>query len=596
MVTELLYSHIPLSDLQENETLLEDSQLHFALLFYTLSYLQQQEENTEQQQTTFSFLKIPRRDHVQNPDGGTPQRKQNVEAFLAKCEQLLNTYKEYLSEEQKQILSSPSNDLTYLPKFSASFSIYEEQPTLIINYRGGKNMYKKTVLVDKSNQELFQFTEKLQASYKELAMLQRQLAIKEKEEKIINEKYRKLNKRRWAFKKSSRLHKLNNNLTRLAREKDGLTLKTTEAEQAVTQLEEDPLATEVSGGVIAAGGYGVGHLAQKVPVRLIKSKEDLQKINLIDKNRLFAFYIKNNQSSASTARLIANAYARSRKKKKHTAQQSAENQKEIKGILFRKVGLMYLTTTSDVNTNPFLREEIASQEATGGDLFLYQENSITLKPELLSTYREGHSLYNLIDEDPPLGFNQRLILLYLAFKGYQEKCLKQNYIHRDIKPDNFMVEREGNQLRVILCDYETAIPCKADEIVINTEKVGTRSHLPYEISQVGKTRFPYSRKSDMFALGQVTNTCLTANTNQQTLTRAQQKTLDFLSTFVTERMMGFEPGERPNLKQVMNVFAQLMQKHKIDLSKIDQQGELFEAYLPDKKESRSYSPVMHLKL
>jgi len=105
------------------------------------------------------------------------------------------------------------------------------------------------------------------------------------------------------------------------------------------------------------------------------------------------------------------------------------------------------------------------------------------------------SLYDFIVENEPLGScDLTHKIMYQAFNGIKY-IHEQNIIHRDIKPDNFLIRNPDDAIEVKLCDFGLVI--KTNDISNISVIVGGRKYIAPEIIK----HIQYSTASDIFAAG-----------------------------------------------------------------------------------------------
>jgi len=580
---DVLYSHILLSDLQENHTLLPDESLRFVLLFYTLSSWQQQDQKTEGHVVS-PFLKIPRRDHVLHPGKGTQQRQANVDAFKTKRAELLNLYGARLSDAQKELLSSNNDDC--LPKFSTSFLMYKDQPVLNIHYRGGQDMYKESIFTNRGDPLYDKITE-LKNGYKQLQGMKAKRAMLLKEIETVQKKQEKLTIAWFVISRQHKLRLLQRPLAELGKQLSSLEKSQLELMEEIARLKEI-----TTGGTIAKGAEGVGRMAQQVPVMLASQTDTIADLDLAAQDRLFVAasptdglsLTRNPADVASSSTAIL-----------YTPQRSVATE-GLQEVKFRKVthhpaysyGRTEKVDLQAVKRN-FFNEAVVSELASGNS-YIFDVNSTTQKSAIYGDYLGGKNLEDL-KTDLSLDCKQRIIILYLAFKQYQKKCLARNYLHRDLKEANFVAERNDTLLSVNPCDYGLAISYPdGHPLYLPDEKMlGTDRYMAPEIK-----RGHYSEKSEIYALGLMVvgflnQSYFDPNKGGLPLSPSDRHVAEDLVDYANNSMRETEADDRPTLQAVLKVFEKRLRKHfKIDPVKAEQLGMLFEAQLPGTKQSATY--------
>lgn len=113
------------------------------------------------------------------------------------------------------------------------------------------------------------------------------------------------------------------------------------------------------------------------------------------------------------------------------------------------------------------------------------------KKEIIMPYYS----YNLQDYMDKYSLNSEMIqnIFYSCCKAiYTLHC--RNIVHRDIKPDNILINLHGEEINVALCDYGMSRPLKGDM----TNKVCTIWYRPFELF-VGQK--DYGTELDVWSLG-----------------------------------------------------------------------------------------------
>ncbi|MGF1486781.1 MAG: protein kinase [Prochloraceae cyanobacterium] len=120
---------------------------------------------------------------------------------------------------------------------------------------------------------------------------------------------------------------------------------------------------------------------------------------------------------------------------------------------------------------------------------------------LVQQYIEGHSLSEEIQIGNPWSESEVIELL--------QDCLNilkfihaQNVIHRDVKPDNLIRNKENN--RLVLVDFGAVKEAISQSKIASTIAIGTQGYMPSE-QAMGKPRF----NSDIYALGIIAIRALT---------------------------------------------------------------------------------------
>ena len=124
---------------------------------------------------------------------------------------------------------------------------------------------------------------------------------------------------------------------------------------------------------------------------------------------------------------------------------------------------------------------------------------------------------------------------------YLHNAFKTPLIHRDIKPTNIIVNKNGNNFNVTLIDFGIARFCRSDTTP-DTTQLGTPSFAPPEQYGFGQTGI----ESDIYALGMVLYFMFTGEISQNTLrenANFEQEIPEFFQP-VLLKATAFDPASR----------------------------------------------------
>ena len=124
---------------------------------------------------------------------------------------------------------------------------------------------------------------------------------------------------------------------------------------------------------------------------------------------------------------------------------------------------------------------------------IYRYEPDPYEPYIVLEYVEGANLKEWVKRKGPLPWTAILIILYQALKGLTNAHQKQ-VIHRDIKPDNILINRQG---QVKIADFGLATHPGEEKVTLQGNLVGTPSYMPPEVISGQE----YEPRSDLYSLG-----------------------------------------------------------------------------------------------
>lgn len=137
----------------------------------------------------------------------------------------------------------------------------------------------------------------------------------------------------------------------------------------------------------------------------------------------------------------------------------------------------------------------------------------------------------------------------------------QPYLHRDIKPGNFVWNTQNQELVLIDFGFAIRIPHNAN-IYLDNQKMGTRYYMAPEI----KKHALYSRESDIYALGLTILEILELSGIEAPEIKK-----------IAELMSASAPALRPNLQWVQRSLFVFMNRKNLDISSLKEAIILFNA-------------------
>ncbi|MDQ3823910.1 MAG: serine/threonine protein kinase, partial [Actinomycetota bacterium] len=153
----------------------------------------------------------------------------------------------------------------------------------------------------------------------------------------------------------------------------------------------------------------------------------------------------------------------------------------------------------------FTREALAAARLSG------EPNTVTIfdvgewndRPFIVMEYLSGGSLEHRVREDGPLPVGQVVRWLEQAARAL-DAAHAQGVVHRDVKPGNLLLDRQGN---VYVADFGIATAAGLDSLTQTGTIIGTAGYLSPEQAQ-GSRATP---ASDVYALGVVAFELLTGD-------------------------------------------------------------------------------------
>ena len=594
--SNLFFGHDRVSDVKTNHTLddgtklnnlLSNVSLNIVLLIYNLSYWEQQKQ-TQLKMPVLPFLKIPRKDHVDNPEplDGTKNRKRNVDAFRQHCLYLLKEYRDKLSPEQQQWLALTSTD--HIPEFSTSFLVEQGRPLLNIHYRGGAGMYHEKSYKDKTHPD-YQKHEKIYHAkiqyYKKRAEITERIV--ELKTKVTELGLKSRNKRQAPLLEreiKNGWDELIDLLIPVERSGHVLAKALLQHLKIIHDLEN----SITPGGVIAVGGMGVGRLEQQIMVKLFEPDESIIQAEFVTVERLLI-------ESSSLTRLLDGPDPIS-------TSRSAVHQDDLylPAIAFRKVShhfeyAYFAGKASDehrlipehITATKTLFEEEAQFSNQSGLSCIHEVNPSTQKPILHSEYCVGKNLLEL-QRDYSLDLKARLILLYLTLQSYQRFVSKAEkpgyYIHGDIKPENIFVERSGHSLDIKFIDRAFTIEStNGHPVMLTTSQSkplarGTSGYAAPEINQGC-----YSQNSDIYAFGHMIIDFLHPKyIPESKLLPNELAVYKDIRPYAAYNMKDDNAHFRPVLSVILRKLEQSLVRCGINPANLHEDLRYFEGHLPDK--------------
>ena len=79
------------------------------------------------------------------------------------------------------------------------------------------------------------------------------------------------------------------------------------------------------------------------------------------------------------------------------------------------------------------------------NVFAFEENTV-VGPGIVMEYVDGRTLSDFIDENPSIAMRERVFMQLLQAVAYIHRC---GVVHNDIKPDNIMITRADNDVKLI---------------------------------------------------------------------------------------------------------------------------------------------------
>lgn len=160
---------------------------------------------------------------------------------------------------------------------------------------------------------------------------------------------------------------------------------------------------------------------------------------------------------------------------------------------------------------------------------LFKDEPTTHKLYTVTQLREGRELYE------SLAFNnysktQKLMIAIKCCLAIQ-KLHNKKIVHADVKPENFIVDANGNNIKIKTIDYDfSKIIPKGKGIFQDIESMGTPGYAAPEIIY----RYQYSFASDIYALGMMFKNDLG------------------ITTPISNKMTAYVPSQRASMIEVIN--------------------------------------------
>ena len=112
---------------------------------------------------------------------------------------------------------------------------------------------------------------------------------------------------------------------------------------------------------------------------------------------------------------------------------------------------------------------------------------------IVMEYIDGIDVQELIDKNGPIAW-QYAVDIFLQVGLAIENAHQHNLIHRDIKPKNILLTREG---KIKVTDFGIAVAMNASTINLNTSNMGSVHYFSPEQAQAR----PVDERSDIYSLG-----------------------------------------------------------------------------------------------
>jgi serine/threonine protein kinase len=175
-------------------------------------------------------------------------------------------------------------------------------------------------------------------------------------------------------------------------------------------------------------------------------------------------------------------------------------------LIGRKLALKVLRrdiVASEVSVKRFLTEARATASLRSPRTITFHDFGVTDDGLLYYTMEllEGRPLSKIIKEDGPFDFRRAAILVGQVCESLEEAHAK-GILHRDLKPDNLFVVREGGVEAIKVMDFGIAKVLNDPQSQSITQ-TGSLCGTPQYVSPEQATGRPASSASDMYSLGVV---------------------------------------------------------------------------------------------
>ncbi len=202
------------------------------------------------------------------------------------------------------------------------------------------------------------------------------------------------------------------------------------------------------------------------------------------------------------------------------------NQVEIEKIILAKLGHFKAEFT---RTRPNYTNWIGGQQKIKDKLYTVQSYHPGIE---LDSYFTTHNISSM-------NAVQRQIIAYYAARAIDE-LHRQNILHCDIKPANFIMNIEGTNAVIVPIDYNISIILNPGELIRASTPSGTFGYTAPEILSQGF----FSRASDVYALG--------------SMFKRDLKFDEMGLKELTDMMTHAHPELRPSMEAVLSILANMI--------------------------------------
>ncbi len=228
-----------------------------------------------------------------------------------------------------------------------------------------------------------------------------------------------------------------------------------------------------------------------------------------------------------------------------------------------------VTTHPKTDVKALEREaEILKKFDKSNGFFKYQKNpDQEIKYFIEMSYIPGENLFDFINNHKEISRVDiiQLIEMFRLSTDSVKEFFDQGYLHRDLKPDNFIYNAQLKKM--FLIDFGLSVPYK-DKKYITDKLSGNNRYIAPELTDYYSLS-EYGEATEVYALGVMFGEMLEVLQHNNPINQAYKDTVNEMSHLI-KKMKSYQPRSRPSLDEVKETLLEIEKLAKSMQAKAEQ--------------------------